>query len=109
MLLYHFSRSDLPKIGTYDPHQLESWYFAVLAYNGTKSVNSHFYKATVESNPTAYQEKVFSAINTSSQLATNIPAIQMSLKDFTYGAETNETIVFNQLKFMMSSTCWYTN
>lgn len=103
MLLSHFNRSDLPKIGTHDPSELESWYFAVMAYNGTKSVNSPFYKATGESNPTAYQEKVFSAINTSSQLATNIPAIQMSVKDFTYGAETNETIKFNQLKFMMSS------
>ena len=103
MLLYHFNRSDLPKIGTHDPNQLESWYFAVMAYNGTKSVNSPFYKATGESNPTAYQEKVFSAINTSSQLATNIPAIQMSSEDFTYGAETNERIVFNQLKFAMNS------
>ncbi len=103
MLLYHFNRSDLPKIETHDPYKLESWYFAVMAYNGTKSVNSPFYKATGESNPTAYQEKVFSAINSSSQLATNIPSIQMSSKDFTYGAETNETIVFNQLKFMMSS------
>ena len=103
MLLYHFNRSDLPKIGTHDPYKLESWYFAVMAYNGTKSVNSPFYKATGASNPTAYQEKVFSAINISSQVATNIPSIQMSSKDFTYGAETNETIVFNQLKFMMSS------
>lgn len=103
MLLYHFNRSDLPKIGPHDPYQLESWYFAVMAYNGTKSVNSPFYKATGESNPTAYQEKVFSAINTSSQLATKIPSILMSSKDFTYGTETNETIVFNQLKIMMSS------
>lgn len=103
MLLYHFNRSDLPKIGAHDPKQLESWYFAVMAYNGTKSVNSPFYKATGKSNPTAYQEKVFSAINTSSQLATNIPAIQMSLKDFTYGSETNDRIIFNQLKFTMSS------
>lgn len=103
MLLYHFNRSDLPKIGSHDPNQLESWYFAVMAYNGTKSVNSPFYKATGESNPTAYQEKVFSAINESSQLATSIPSIQMSSKDFTYGSDTNERIIFNQLKFTMSS------
>ncbi|MBU0906406.1 MAG: S-layer homology domain-containing protein [Firmicutes bacterium] len=103
MLLYHFNRSDLPKIGTHDPNQLESWYFAVMAYNGTKSVNSPFYKATGASNPTAYQEKVFSAINTSSQLATNIPAIQMSSKDFTYDSASSENIIFNQLKFTMNS------
>ena len=46
MLLYHFNRSDLPKVGTNDPKNLESWYFAVMAYNGTKPVNSPFRQET---------------------------------------------------------------
>ena len=103
MLLNHFNRADLPKIGNHDPNKLESWYFAVMAYNGIKPSNSPFYKATGASNPTAYQEKVFAAINESSQLATNIPAIQMSSKDFTYDSASSENIIFNQLKFSMSS------
>lgn len=103
MLLTHFNRADLPKIGNHDPNKLESWYFAVMAYNGTKPTNSPFYKATGASNPTAYQEKVFTAINNSSLLATNIPSIQMSSKDFTYDSESTKNISFNQLKFTMSS------
>jgi len=103
MLLFHFNRSDLPKIGNHDPNKLESWYFAVMAYNGIKPKNSPFYQATGASNPTAYQEKVFTAINNSSLLATNIPSIQMSSKDFTYDSASSENISFNQLKFTMNS------
>lgn len=103
ILLNNFTRSDLPRVGNHDPNKLESWYFAVMAYNGTKSVNSPFYSATGASNPTAYQEKVFSAINNSSLLPTNIPAIQMSSIDFTYSPEADNDITFNKLKFIMSS------
>ncbi|AYC28894.1 S-layer homology domain-containing protein [Paenisporosarcina cavernae] len=96
MLINHFKRTDLPKISEKDPNRLENWYFAIMAYNGTKSVNSPFYKATGEKNLSSYQEKVFQAIRTSSQLEVTSHSILMKPEDFTYGPETNESIVFNR-------------
>jgi hypothetical protein len=88
----NFNRSDLPKVGDHNPKNLESWYFAVMAYNGTKSGNSPFYKATGDRNELAYQEKVYREID--KMKATNIHSINMSRDDFHYGEDTNHTIKF---------------
>lgn len=102
MLLYHFNRSDLPKVGTHDSKNLESWYFAVMAYNGTKPVNSPFVKATGDVNPGAYQERVFDEIATSSYLSTSIRSIGMTADDFTYAVGSTNNIVFEKKQFALS-------
>ncbi len=60
-----FERTDLPSINDGDRDVLENWYFAVMAYNGTKPVNSPIVQATGERNPGAYQEKIFRIIEKS--------------------------------------------
>jgi len=103
MLVKNFNRSDLPKIADHNPENLESWYFAVMAYNGTKAENSPFFQATGKRNLDAYQEKVFQAIRENGLLSTNITSIDMTKNDFTYGEDTNHSIIFNKKNFTLSS------
>ncbi|WP_186667815.1 S-layer homology domain-containing protein [Sporosarcina sp. BP05] len=101
-LVNNFNNSNLPKVGDHNPENLESWYFAVMAYNGIKAVNSPFYQATGESNPTAYQEKVFQELSKNGMLATKIQSIGMTKTDFNYGADTNHTIEFKKKSFSLT-------
>ena len=57
-----YNRTDLPKIKGAGREVIENWYFPVMAYNGTKPVNSPLYQQTEEKNTNAYQEKVFAHI-----------------------------------------------
>lgn len=98
-LVNNFKNSNLPKIADHNPENLESWYFAVMAYNGIKAVNSPFYQATGEPNPTAYQEKVYQELSNNGLLKTNINSIAMTKNDFNYGVDTNHTINFINKKF----------
>ncbi|SDM35313.1 Transglycosylase SLT domain-containing protein [Psychrobacillus sp. OK028] len=93
---------DLPKIGNHNPADLESWYFALLAYNGTKAVNSPFYSATGLPNYTAYQEKVYKALNDFGLVKTNIGSIDMKSVDFTYNEATDYNIIFNKKNYTLS-------
>lgn len=77
-LTTYFARNDLPKFSNHDGAKLEHWYFAVMAYNGTKSVNSPFYKATGDVNPNAYQAKVYREILNKGALKTNVDGIAMT-------------------------------
>ena len=99
MLNKNFSRSNLPTVGNKERHALESWYFAVMAYNGTKAVNSPFVKATGLRNnvdriidnkriKAAYQESVFSNIR-NSFVSTYIDSIDMTADDFIYDGNNN--------------------
>ncbi|MDW0116321.1 S-layer homology domain-containing protein [Sporosarcina thermotolerans] len=97
----NFVRTDLPIIGTNDRNVLEHWYFAVMAYNGTKPMNSPFYQATGERNLKAYQEKVYSKLS-NGFVATNIKSINMSIDDFTYDGTTTSNIEFNKKAFTMT-------
>ncbi len=45
-----YKRGDLPKVKNADRHDLESWYFPVMAYNGIKPINSPLVQATGERN-----------------------------------------------------------
>jgi hypothetical protein len=103
----NFNRSDLPSVGTKDRNALESWYFAVMAYNGTKAVNSPFVKATGLRNDkeriinnevikAAYQERIFSSLS-NSYVSTHIDSIDMNVDDFTYTAD--DRIKFEKLYF----------
>ncbi|WP_339251838.1 S-layer homology domain-containing protein [Sporosarcina sp. FSL W8-0480] len=101
VLSENFKRSDLPAIGTNDRRVLEHWYFAVMAYNGTKPKNSPFYQETGERNPTAYQERVYGKLS-NGFVTTNIKSINMSINDFTYDGSTTDNIEFNTKAFTMT-------
>jgi len=101
-LVKNFNNSNLPKVGDHNPKNLESWYFAVMAYNGIKAVNSPFYQATGDQNPNAYQERVYQELSKNGLLSTNIQSIAMTKSDFNYGADTNHTIDFMKKKFELS-------
>lgn len=103
VLADNFKRTDLPKIGTNDRHVLEHWYFAVMAYNGTKPMNSPFYQATGERNLNAYQEKVYSKIS-NGFVTPNIATIDMTITDFKYDGTTTDNIVFNKKTFTMTGS-----
>lgn len=100
----NYKRSDLPKIENASPEDLESWYFAIMAYNGTKAVNSPVYQATGERNANAYQERVYQAIVKNGLLETNIDLLDFNKEDFTYGEETNHSIKFNKKLFPLTSS-----
>jgi putative cell wall-binding protein len=86
----------LPTINDNDRDVIESWYFAVLAYNGQKQVNSPIYKneddeKLGERNLEAYQEKVFKDIYSFSLLVNEekyepIP-FGFEVSDFKYNTE----------------------
>ncbi len=99
-LVGNFKRSDLPKVANHDPQSLESWYFAIMAYNGTKAVNSPFYQATGERNGAAYQEKVYQELSKNGLVTTNILLIAMTKDDFYYDA--NNTIDFKKKSLILS-------
>lgn len=107
MLVKNFNRTDLPKVGDHNPANLESWYFAVMAYNGTKAQNSSIFQATGERNLGAYQEKVYKKIADNGLLQTNISSIEMNKNDFTY--ESNNNIKFNKMNFTLSKNATPTN
>ena len=95
----NFKRSNLPKFVNHDSTKVEHWYFAIMAYNGVKAVNSPFYQASGERNPTAYQEKVYLELRKNGLLNTTIHSIGMTKNDFTYGEDTNHTIQFKTMVF----------
>ncbi len=63
-----YDRTDLPKVSGAEKQVIENWYFPVMAYNGTKPVNSPLEQLTGEKNTDAYQEKVFARIENDSFL-----------------------------------------
>lgn len=83
----------LPTINDNDRDVIESWYFAVLAYNGQKQVNSPIYKNEDdekfgERNLEAYQEKVFKSIYLYSLLEDDEPIpFEFEASDFKYNTE----------------------
>lgn len=95
-------KTDFPKVGNHNPTDLESWYFALLAYNGTKAVNSPLYSATGLRNYTAYQEKVYKALDDYGLVKTNIGSIDMKSADFTYNEATKFSIIFNKKNFTLA-------
>ena len=82
-----FERKDLPQINDMDRDVLEHWYFAIMAYNGTKPRNSPVERDSEERNVTAYQEEVYDIIDRKYRIKTvDLP---FEKEDFQY--ETNST------------------
>ncbi|MFI8575756.1 S-layer homology domain-containing protein [Rossellomorea aquimaris] len=93
--------SVLPKIGEHNPKILESWYFAIMAYNGTVSANSPFSKKTGDRNYASYQDRVYVNMDSNDDTAPKVDNIPMAIEDFNYGDETNNIIEFNKKSYSL--------
>lgn len=92
ILDYMYNRSDLPKINTKERDVLEHWYFAIMAYNGTKPVNSPIIQATGAKNKDAYQEKVFTTLENFSLI--KLADLPFTKNDFRYDPNSTANIEF---------------
>ena len=87
-----FKRSDLPSINSKERDVLEHWYFAIMAYNGTKPVNSPIVQEDGSRNLEAYQEEVYSYLEKYGGIKiTNLP---FTREDFQYDPDSTNNIKF---------------
>ncbi|MGG0410704.1 immunoglobulin-like domain-containing protein [Peribacillus simplex] len=98
-----YSRRDLPKIKGAGRRVIENWYFPVMAYNGTKPVNSPLYQENGKINANAYQEEVFAQIENQSYLNdTKLAKYPFKTTDFQYDRDSNENIIFKNLEYTLT-------
>ncbi|WML24634.1 immunoglobulin-like domain-containing protein [Neobacillus sp. OS1-33] len=99
-----YSRTDLPKINGAGRKVIENWYFAVMAYNGTKPVNSPLYQLTGERNTNAYQEEVFAKLEKHSYITdTELAKYPFKTTDFSYDRDLTDSIKFNRFIYTLTS------
>lgn len=87
-----FKRSDLPTINGNERDVLEHWYFSIMAYNGTKPINSPVVQASGERNSEAYQEKVFDMIKRYGLI--DVQRLPFKPEDFRYDNNSDANIEF---------------
>ncbi|WP_432360522.1 SH3 domain-containing protein [Sporosarcina sp. UB5] len=92
-----FKRKDLPSINGGERDVLEHWYFAIMAYNGIKPVNSPIVQATGERNPNAYQEKILGIIERFELI--NVTELPFSREDFQYDSNSSANIKFSTMNY----------
>lgn len=98
-----YSYTDLPKIKGAGRQVIENWYFAVMAYNGIKPVNSPLYQETGARNTNAYQEQVFAKLEAQSYLGdTKLAQYPFSRSDFDYNRDLTDNIKFNRLVYTLT-------
>jgi len=99
-----FHRSDLPKIKGIGPEVIENWYFPVMAYNGTKPVNSPLFQSTGKKNTNAYQESVFTRIQQDSFLGgTYLGQFPFKTAEFYYDPNSDNNIVFKKMEYTLTT------
>jgi Bacterial Ig domain/Choline-binding repeat/Transglycosylase SLT domain/Bacterial SH3 domain len=100
---YNRTYTDLPKIKGVGRDVIENWYFPVMAYNGTKPVNSPLIQANGSKNTNAYQEKVFAYIEYDSYLTdTKLAQFPFQTTDFDYNPYSGQNIIFNKLEYTIT-------
>ncbi len=92
-----FDRSDLPKINGGDRDNLESWYFAIMAYNGTKPVNSPIVQSTGVRNAKAYQEKILGFVEKYELI--DLQELLFTSEDFQYDSNSRDNIKFLEMNY----------
>ncbi|WP_274583181.1 transglycosylase SLT domain-containing protein [Priestia megaterium] len=100
-----YNRTDLPKIKGVGREIIENWYFPVMAYNGTKPVNSPLYQSTGEKNTEAYQEKVFALIEYYSFVNDSklkLGQFPFTTEDFDYDVSQDENIKFSKKEYALT-------
>ena len=96
-----FKRKDLPSINGGERDVLEHWYFAIMAYNGTKPVNSPIFQATGERNANAYQEKILQIIEKFELI--ELTKLRFKREDFQYDSNSRENIKFSTMNYKFDS------
>ena len=93
-----YGRADLPKLSGATESVIESWYFPVMAYNGTKPINSPIYKDRdpIQTNSNAYQEKVMAGLNSFQLEASTLAKYPFAKSDFEYDSNSTKNIVFKK-------------
>ena len=92
-----FKRKDLPSINGGERDVLEHWYFAIMAYNGIKPVNSPIIQTTGARNVNAYQEKVLQIIEKFELIELKNP--QFKREDFQYDSSSRDNIRFSTMNY----------
>lgn len=92
-----FKRKDLPKINGGERDVLEHWYFAIMAYNGTKPVNSPVVQSTGKRNANAYQERILRIIEELELI--DLKELPFSREHFQYESNSNENIKFTEMNY----------
>ncbi|WP_068984153.1 SH3 domain-containing protein [Lysinibacillus xylanilyticus] len=92
-----FKRKDLPSINGGERDVLEHWYFAIMAYNGTKPVNSPIVQATGERNANAYQERILQIIEKSELIG--LTELTFLPEHFQYDSNSRENIEFSAMNY----------
>lgn len=92
-----FKRKDLPSINGGERDVLEHWYFAIMAYNGTKPVNSPIVQATGERNANAYQERILRIIEKLELI--DLTELPFSREHFQYDSNSKENIKFSAMNY----------
>ena len=92
-----FKRTDLPSINGGERDVLEHWYFAIMAYNGVKPVNSPIVQATGKRNANAYQEKIIKKIKEFQLM--DLTELPFSSEDFQYDSNSRENINFLRMNY----------
>ncbi|MDQ0198683.1 Ig-like domain-containing protein [Neobacillus ginsengisoli] len=106
--MYSNGQDPLPRIKGADQYVIENWYFPVMAYNGTKPINSPIHQADGTRNTQTYQDDVFGIIQNDSYLLDPkiYPSIfaqfPFSSADFTYDSSSTKPIQFNQLEYTVT-------
>ncbi|MED3983566.1 Ig-like domain-containing protein [Peribacillus simplex] len=97
----YLDNNTLPKIQGAGRQEIENWYFPIMAYNGTKSINGPVYQSSGLKNTNAYQEEVFSSIENDSFLKdTQLAQFPFKKEHFSYDPKTNK-INFLQKTFTL--------
>ena len=97
-----YGRGDLPKLGGATKSVIESWYFPVMAYNGTKPVNSPLYKSSGKVNSSAYQEKVYQDLRERLLAGRLLAKYPFKVSDFEYDSNSTKNIVFKKKLYTLS-------
>ncbi|MFJ7913694.1 MULTISPECIES: SH3 domain-containing protein [unclassified Lysinibacillus] len=92
-----FKRKDLPSINGGERDVLEHWYFAIMAYNGTKPVNSPIVQATDERNANAYQERILRIIEKLELI--DLTELPFKREHFQYDSNSKENIKFSAMNY----------
>lgn len=104
MLNTNFKNKNLPSIGEMNREELQSWYFAVMAYNGIKPKNSPLYQDSGLTNTTAYQEGVYSLLYSAYELSNvNLVPKDMRTSDFQYDKNSTANIEFKKMHYEVSA------
>ena len=90
----------IPTINSNDRDILESWYFAIMAYNGTVPENSPYFRKDEDGkrNLDTYQDHVYQNVE-DYNFNVNIEALNFEREDFSYDNTKKDPIVFNKLHY----------